>query len=91
MSFNKLETTRLTFDLDESSQLIWLPLSKSFIFLKKCDLWQLCRYMRKSKYISEFTVFISILEDSENKDLNKCTIKVPIDKSGSERARRIAL
>jgi len=34
---------------------------------------------------------MSILENFKNKDLNKCDIKVPNNKSGIERARQIAL
>jgi len=36
---------------------------------------------------SEIAVFTSILDTSGNKDLNKCAIKVPINKSASKRAR----
>jgi len=37
--------------------------------------------------ISEIAVFTSILDNSGNKDLNKCAVKVRTNKSGSKRAR----
>lgn len=37
--------------------------------------------------VSEIAVFTNIPDNSGNKNLNKCAIKEPIDKSGSKRAR----